>query len=108
MTMDIYYFTECPYPDAWSHIEQGPIRVSTPNRLFDPAKGADLLNQRLDDVLADELGVNIMLNEHRSTTTCLTASIIPPLAMMARQTSKARILRLSATIGMRQDPVGLA
>jgi alkanesulfonate monooxygenase SsuD/methylene tetrahydromethanopterin reductase-like flavin-dependent oxidoreductase (luciferase family) len=109
MTMDVYYFTECPYPDAWNYIEQGPIRVSTPNRLFDPVKGADLLNQRLDEyVLADELGMNIMLNEHRSTTTCLTASIIPPLAMMARQTSKARILSLGATIGMRQDPVGLA
>ena len=29
-TMDVYYFTECPYPDAWGHIEHGPIRVSTP------------------------------------------------------------------------------
>ena len=63
-------------PDAWDYIEQDPIRVTTPNRLFDPVKGADLLNQRLDEcVLADELGMNIMLNEHRSTTTCTRRTI---------------------------------
>jgi alkanesulfonate monooxygenase SsuD/methylene tetrahydromethanopterin reductase-like flavin-dependent oxidoreductase (luciferase family) len=107
--MDAYYFTECPYPDAWQHIDKGPIRVTCPNKYFDPVKGADLLNERLDEwVLADELGLNIMFNEHRSTTTCLTASCIPPLAMMARETKKARLLTLGATIGMRQDPIALA
>lgn len=107
--MKVYYFTECPYPDAWQHVAEGPIRVTCPNKHFDPIAGADLLNERLDEwVLADELGLNIMFNEHRSTTTCLTTSCIPPLAIMARQTKKARLLILGATIGMRQDPVALA
>jgi alkanesulfonate monooxygenase SsuD/methylene tetrahydromethanopterin reductase-like flavin-dependent oxidoreductase (luciferase family) len=107
--METYYFTECPYPDAWNRISEGPIRVTCPNKYFDPLKGADLLNQRLDEwVLADELGLNLMFNEHRSTTTCLTASCIPPLAIMARQTKKARLLTLGATIGMRQDPIAVA
>jgi alkanesulfonate monooxygenase SsuD/methylene tetrahydromethanopterin reductase-like flavin-dependent oxidoreductase (luciferase family) len=107
--MDAFYFTECPYPEAWAHVGEGPIRVTCPNKYFDPIKGADLLNERLDEwVLADELGLNLMFNEHRSTTTCLTASCIPPLAIMARQTKKARLLTLGATIGMRQDPIALA
>jgi alkanesulfonate monooxygenase SsuD/methylene tetrahydromethanopterin reductase-like flavin-dependent oxidoreductase (luciferase family) len=107
--METYYFTECPYPDAWQHIDKGPIRVTCPNKYFDPVVAADLLNERLDEwVLADELGMNLMFNEHRSTTTCLTVSCIPPLAIMARQTKKARLLILGATIGIRQDPIALA
>ena len=107
--MDAYYFSECPYPEAWSRADEEPIRVTLPNRHFDPKKGAELINQRLDEwVLADELGLHVMINEHRSTSTCLTTSVIPPLAMLARETKKARLLILGATIGMRQDPVGLA
>lgn len=107
--MDVYYFSECPYPEVWSRAGEQPIRVTLPNKYFDPVKGADLINQRLDEwILADELGLNIMINEHRSTSTCLTTSVIPPLAIMARQTKRARLLILGATIGMRQDPVGLA
>ncbi|MDH7809588.1 MULTISPECIES: LLM class flavin-dependent oxidoreductase [unclassified Rhizobium] len=107
--MKAYYFSECPYPDAWSDADKGAIRVTYPNRLFDPKVGADLINYRLDEwCLADELGMNIMINEHRSSTTCITASCIPPAAMLARQTKNARILLLGPTVGMRRDPVGLA
>lgn len=107
--MRVYHFSECPYPDAWEHADKEPIRVTLPNKYFDPVAAADLLNHRLDEwVLADELGLDIMINEHRSTSTCLTASCIPPLAMMARETKKARLLTLGATIGMRRDPVLVA
>jgi alkanesulfonate monooxygenase SsuD/methylene tetrahydromethanopterin reductase-like flavin-dependent oxidoreductase (luciferase family) len=107
--MRVYHFSECPYPDVWKYVDDGPIRVTLPSKYFDPMVGADLLNERLDEwVLADELGLDIMINEHRSSSTCLTASCIPPLAMMARETKKARLLILGATVGIRRDPVQLA
>ncbi|MGE0733615.1 MAG: LLM class flavin-dependent oxidoreductase [Alphaproteobacteria bacterium] len=107
--MRVYHFSESPYPAAWPEAERQAIRVSLPNKHFDPKIGADLINQRLDEwILADELGLHIMINEHRSTSTCVTASCIPPAAMLARQTKNARILVLGPTIGVRRDPLLLA
>lgn len=107
--MRVYHFSEMPYPAAWEHASREPIRVSLPSRHYDPKLGADLLNQRLDEyMLADELGFDLMFNEHRSTTTCVVPSCIPTIAMMARQTRRARLLALGATIGVRRDPVMVA
>jgi alkanesulfonate monooxygenase SsuD/methylene tetrahydromethanopterin reductase-like flavin-dependent oxidoreductase (luciferase family) len=107
--MRVYHFSECPYPDVWPRAKDEPIRVVLPNGHIDPNTASDLINWRLDEwMLADELGLDIMINEHRSTSTCLTASCIPPAAILARQTKNARILVLGPTIGMRRDPIGLA
>jgi alkanesulfonate monooxygenase SsuD/methylene tetrahydromethanopterin reductase-like flavin-dependent oxidoreductase (luciferase family) len=107
--MRVYHFSECPYPDAWSHADREAIRVTFPNKYCDAKVASDLINHRLDEwMLADELGLDIMINEHRSTTTCITASCVPPVAILARQTKKARLLVLGPTIGMRRDPIGLA
>ena len=107
--MRVYHFSEMPYPAAWEHADSQPIRVSLPNKYYDPKLGADLLNQRLDEyLLADDLGFDLMFNEHRSTTTCVIPSCVPTIAMMARQTKKARLLALGATIGIRRDPIMVA
>ena len=108
--MRAYHFSECPYPDAWHPKDwDGPIRVTLPNRYFDPRQAADMLNDRIDEwVLADELGLDIMINEHHSTSTCLTSSCMVPLAILARQTKKARLLTLGVPIGHRQDPLLVA
>ena len=83
--MRVYHFSEMPYPAAWEHADSRPIRVSLPNKYYDPKLGADLLNQRLDEyLLADDLGFDLMFNEHRSTTTCVIPSCVPTVAMMAR------------------------
>ncbi len=102
--MQVYHFSENPYPDAW---DADPcLRVTLPNQHFDPKVGADLINRYIDEwVLCDELGLNIWVNEHHSTATCLTASTMLPLAMLARETKKARLLTLGVPIGMRMDPV---
>ncbi len=103
--MKVFHFTECPYPDAWD-ADPRSIRVNLPNRHFDPVKGADLINRYLDEwVACDELGLDIWINEHHSTATCLTSSTMPPLAMMARETKKARLLTLGVPVGTRLDPV---
>ncbi len=69
--MRVFHFTEQPYPDAWTP-EQTSLRVTTPNELCDPQVAADLFARYQDEwVLADELGLNIMVNEHHSTPTCM-------------------------------------
>ena len=43
-----------------------------PSRYFDPEIGHDLYNRRIDEwCLADELGIDIMINEHHQTPTCI-------------------------------------
>jgi len=61
--MQAWHFTEMPYP----HVPQGDalpsMRVTIPSKLYDPKIGSDLYNRYLDEhVIADELGLNIMLN----------------------------------------------
>ena len=46
-------------------------------------------------MLADELGINIMVNEHHSTATCLSSSCMITLAILARITKRARLLALA-------------
>jgi alkanesulfonate monooxygenase SsuD/methylene tetrahydromethanopterin reductase-like flavin-dependent oxidoreductase (luciferase family) len=106
--MQVYHFSENPYPQAWD-ADPHSLRVTLPNRHFDPRLGADLLNRYIDEwAMCDELGLNIWVNEHHSTATCLTASTMLPLAMLARETKRARLLTLGVPIGVRQDPVLVA
>ena len=75
--MRAYHFTEMPYPFLPDDVEDrfGAMRVTLPNRFYDPKKGHELYNRYLDDYeYADELGLDIMLNEHHSTATCLDAN----------------------------------
>jgi alkanesulfonate monooxygenase SsuD/methylene tetrahydromethanopterin reductase-like flavin-dependent oxidoreductase (luciferase family) len=103
--MQVYHFSENPYPQAWD-ADPVSLRITLPNSHFDPKIGADLLNRYLDEwALCDELGMNIWVNEHHSTATCLTASTMLPMAMMARETKRARLLTLGIPIGVRHDPI---
>lgn len=106
--MRAYHFTEEPYPDAWLPGAE-TLRVTLPNRLCDPVRAADLYHQYLDAwQLADELGLDIFVNEHHSTATCLTASCNVILAILARTTRRARLLGLGFPIAVRTDPLRLA
>jgi len=72
--MRVYHFSENPYPAAWE-ADKRSLRVTLPNRHFDPKIGADLINRYIDEwALCDELGLDIWVNEHHSTATCVTAS----------------------------------
>ena len=106
--MDAYYFSEMAFHPAW---EAGGerLRNDIPSRLFDPVEGHRLLNRFLDEyALCDDLGLNVMLNEHHSTATCTDVACTLPLAILARQTRKARLLALGMPIGNRSDPVRVA
>ena len=108
--MRVWYFSEMAYHPAWEQgTKQGSFRVNLPNSAFDPAEGHKLLNRYLDEFcLADEVGLDLMVNEHHATATCLTASAPLALAVLARQTKKARILALGNPIANRPDPVRVA
>ena len=106
--MRIYQFTELGYGPAWEG-ENDSLRISIPNSRFDPDLGADILNDCFDFWMAcDELGFDIMVNEHHSTATCLSISPSMSLSVLARQTKNARLLALGSAIANRPDPVRVA
>jgi len=106
--MRVYHFTEQPYPDAWKD-HQGTLRVTLPNRKLDPPTAADLFHRYYDEwTLADELGLDVMVNEHHQTATCMSSTSIVALSVLARITKRARILVLGYQIGHRTDPLRMA
>ncbi|MCD6073554.1 MAG: flavin-dependent oxidoreductase, methylene-tetrahydromethanopterin reductase [Rhodospirillales bacterium] len=106
--MRVFHFSEQPYPDAWLP-EYPSLRVDTPNSLCDPKIAADLYARYQDEwMLADELGMDIMVNEHHSTATCLSSSCMISLAILARITKHARLLALGVPLANRSDPLRVA
>src|SRR5215467_1313450 len=108
--MRVWYFSEMAYYSAWEEgLKRGSLRVVLPNGNFDPKTGHGLLNRYLDEfALCDEVGIDIMVNEHHSTSTCLTVSVPMALAIIARETRRARLLSLGTPIANRPDPVRVA
>jgi alkanesulfonate monooxygenase SsuD/methylene tetrahydromethanopterin reductase-like flavin-dependent oxidoreductase (luciferase family) len=107
--MKFYHFSETPYPFLPDLDTLPGLRVDLPNIHYDPVKGADLFHQRLDEwCLCDDLGINIMLNEHHQTPTCVVPNIVVTASALARQTKNVRILELGNPIANRRDPVRVA
>ena len=68
--MQAWHFTEMPYPHLPPLETLSTMRVSLASKHFDPRIGADLYNRYLDEyMIADELGLNLLLNEHHQTAT---------------------------------------
>jgi alkanesulfonate monooxygenase SsuD/methylene tetrahydromethanopterin reductase-like flavin-dependent oxidoreductase (luciferase family) len=106
--MQVSYFTEQAYYPAWNH-HKGSLRVNLPNEMCDPKIAGDLFHRYYDEwKLADELGFNIMVNEHHQTATCMSSTVIVGLSVLARETKKARLLVLGYPIGHRPDPLRCA
>ena len=105
--MRTWFFTET----AWPYLpdEYDSIRVTLPNRHYDPHIGAELYHRYLDEWLhAEHMGLDIMLNEHHQTATCLDPAAPIMLGVLARQTSRARLLLLGNPIANRRQPVRVA
>ena len=106
--MQVWHFSEMAYHPAWPHLTD-TYRVLIPSRLYDPKVGADLYHRYLDEwALCDELGINIMTNEHHATATCADSVCTIPMAILARETKKVRLLALGMPIGNRNDPIRVA
>ena len=108
--MRSWYFSEMAYHPAWEKgLARGTLRVSLPSRTSTRRRPHGLLNRYLDEfALCDEVGLDIMVNEHHSTATCMTVSVPMALAIIARETKKARLLSLGTPIANRPDPVRVA
>ena len=107
--MRAFYFSENAYPYLPDPSEYPSIRNTLPNKLFDPKIGAELYHRYFDEwQYADEVGLNVMVNEHHSTATNLNPSGAVVLSVLARITKKAQILMLGLPIANRRDPVRVA
>ncbi len=107
--MKTWFFTEDAYPYLPDPKTYESIRVNLPNRNYDPKKGAELYSLYLDLwCYAEELGMEIMLNEHHQTATCVIPAGPVMLGALARLTRKSRLLILGNPIANRNQPVRVA
>jgi alkanesulfonate monooxygenase SsuD/methylene tetrahydromethanopterin reductase-like flavin-dependent oxidoreductase (luciferase family) len=106
--MRVFHFTEQPYGPVWKDHE-GSLRITIPNKRLDPVVAGDLFHRYYDEwQLADELGYDIMCNEHHSTATCMASTVVVTLSVLARITKKARLLVLGYPLAHRPDPLRAA
>lgn len=106
--MEFWHFSEQSMHPAWDKLS-GPTKVVADNAFCDPEIAHQLYNRYLDEwMIADRLGYNIMVNEHHASANCLSASCLLTLAILARQTSRARLLCLGVPITNRTDPYRVA
>jgi len=107
--MNIWYFSECAYPDLPPQDTYESVRVTMPTRHMDPERAASWWDIYIDEYqLAAELGFNLMVNEHHETPTCMSSIIACTTAIYARATKDVRILLLGSPIANRPDPVRVA
>jgi len=107
--MKAWHFSENAYPYLPPADEYESIRVSLPSRNYDPKKGAALYDRYIDEwLIAEDEGVEIMLNEHHQTATCVDPAAPLVLAALARLTKKARLLILGNPVANRRQPVRVA
>jgi alkanesulfonate monooxygenase SsuD/methylene tetrahydromethanopterin reductase-like flavin-dependent oxidoreductase (luciferase family) len=106
--MKVFHFTEQPYSPAWKD-HGGALRITIPNSRLDPKLAGDLYHRYYDEwQLADEIGFDIMVNEHHSTATCMASTVIVTLSILARITKKSRLLVLGYPLVHRPDPLRAA
>jgi len=102
-------FTEMPYPYLPPEDTYESLRVTFPNSIYDPELGYQLYAKYFDILqAADGLGLDIMLNEHHATATCVEPAISVTMGVLARITKHARILALGNPIANRNTPVRVA
>ncbi len=86
------------------------VRLTFSNSHFNPALGADLYHEYLDEYeYSDEIGFDgLMLNEHHNTPTCMGAAMNLEAAILARTTKRAKIILLGNPLPIFDNPVRLA
>src|SRR5438309_789769 len=109
VAMRAWFFSENAYHLLPDSKEYDSIRVKLPNRYYDPKIGADLYHRFIDEwQIAEDLGLEIMVNEHHQTATNLNPSAAVVMGALARDTRKARLLILGNPIANRREPVRVA
>jgi alkanesulfonate monooxygenase SsuD/methylene tetrahydromethanopterin reductase-like flavin-dependent oxidoreductase (luciferase family) len=110
-SIELWNHCENPYPFVPAEVlDAAPaVRASLPNRYCDPHIAARLYDEIFDEYrLCDELGLNIVTNEHHSGINNLWAASPVITGIVAQITRKVRILSLGTLITVRPDPVRVA
>ncbi len=107
--MFIGHFTEQPWQDPKQGY-LGTIRLDISNKSYDPEVGRQLYNRYLDEKLyAEEIGFDgLMFNEHHSTAFCMQGVTNVGVAILARQTKRAKLCILGNVLPIWDDPLWLA
>ena len=112
--MFVGYFTERPYQDAASGFFGAtgrPIQdLGISNGTYDPVLGSALYHRYFDEKLyAEAQGFDgLMLNEHHSTPFCMGGVMNVEAAILARITTRAKIVLLGNVLPIWDDPLWLA
>jgi alkanesulfonate monooxygenase SsuD/methylene tetrahydromethanopterin reductase-like flavin-dependent oxidoreductase (luciferase family) len=109
--MHIMFFTERAYhalPE--DEIFKRRSFFGVPNTFLDRDKGAQLLNEYLDEkIYCDELGFDgVMLNEHHGTPFCMGAVMNVEASVLARATKRVKIVLLGNPTPIVGNPLRLA
>jgi len=105
--MKSWYFSEQSYYPAWNL--PGSPKIESASAPVDPEIAHRLMTQYLDECrLCDELGINIMVNEHHAAYTCMNVSCMLTLGTLAAVTKNVRLLALGVTLLNRMDPLRVA
>ena len=111
--MFIGLFSERPYQDPKSgYFGSTGLAIKDldlSNGIYDAQLGSSLYNRYIDErVYAEEMGFDgLMLNEHHSTPFCMGGAMNVEAAILARITSKAKIVLLGNIIPIWDDPLWL-
>lgn len=108
--MKAYHFTEFPYPYVPENYEEtyGSMRVTLPSSVYDPKIGRDLYMRYIEEyIYADELGLDLMLNEHHQTATCINSATNLIATYIASKTKNAKIVLLGNQLA-HQNPLKTA
>ena len=85
-----YYFSEMPYPYTPTLEFAEVARTTMPTRWFDPDAAHDVYHKYFDLVLAaDDIGLDVMFNEHHETMSNMDAAMPLSMAIAARETRRA-------------------
>jgi alkanesulfonate monooxygenase SsuD/methylene tetrahydromethanopterin reductase-like flavin-dependent oxidoreductase (luciferase family) len=109
--MELWNHCESPYPFVPAEVLDAAesVRASLPNKYCDPEIAATLYDEVFDEYqLCDDIGLNIVTNEHHSGINNLWAASPVITGIVARATKKVRILSLGTLITVRPDPVRVA
>ena len=110
--IDVFYFSEMPFyevsqEDLDAHEAS---RLTPPNEMFVPGRASVLLRDFFDEyVWAEECGFDgLMVNEHHNSPTCMHVSANISASILARATSRAKLLILGNMLPVWDNPVRLA
>jgi len=109
--MELWNHCENPYPFVPAEVlDAAPaVRASLPNKYCEPEVAATLYDEIFEEYqYCDDIGLNIVTNEHHSGINNLWAASPVITGIVARLTKKVRILSLGTLITVRPDPVRVA